>query len=265
MGFMLCSCCQHSKEKMSMSQETLGERVKRLREAKRMKQSELADAIGVDPTVLSRILSGDREPQLEQVIAIARALDTSAADLVQDTGKEQVLKEWVPIARLVEEEQLRVQVQNELANARRELIAQVAEIQALRLRSDSLVTTNTNLEREFVTLRAQAEEVDRLREQLAAARTRETQLEGERARLSAELTETKKQLSSRDQALTVSRQSLTQVLAQASTLKRSLEATKSAQVGAVTVAGLIGGLIGAAAVAATVSEPPPTARRTTKR
>lgn len=61
---------------------TLGERMRIIRKAAGLKQNEVAERIGVAPSTYSLYESGDREPDLATIGAIAAALDVSPAYLV---------------------------------------------------------------------------------------------------------------------------------------------------------------------------------------
>ena len=60
----------------------LGERMRIIRKAAGLKQNEVAEKIGVAPSTYSLYESGDREPNLATIGAIAAALDVSPAYLV---------------------------------------------------------------------------------------------------------------------------------------------------------------------------------------
>ncbi|MGG1327407.1 helix-turn-helix transcriptional regulator [Bacillus tropicus] len=58
--------------------ETIGSRIKEVRNSLKMKQHELADAVGVNYTMISLYESNKREPSRETVENIARATNVSA-------------------------------------------------------------------------------------------------------------------------------------------------------------------------------------------
>ena len=57
---------------------TIGSRIKEVRKSLKMKQNELAEAIGVHFTMISLYESGKREPSRETVEGIARVTNVSA-------------------------------------------------------------------------------------------------------------------------------------------------------------------------------------------
>lgn len=59
----------------------LGQRIKELRTAKRLKQSELAEAIGIEPRSISKIESGAHFPKDTHLNNIASVLDVEIKDL----------------------------------------------------------------------------------------------------------------------------------------------------------------------------------------
>lgn len=60
----------------------LGQQIKRIRLEKKIKQSELAAAIDVEKTNMSRIESGRTNPTLWTLLKISKALKVSVAELV---------------------------------------------------------------------------------------------------------------------------------------------------------------------------------------
>ncbi len=61
----------------------LGQQIKRIRMAKKLKQSDLAAAIDVEKTNLSRIEAGRTNPTLYTLLKISKALNVSVAELVE--------------------------------------------------------------------------------------------------------------------------------------------------------------------------------------
>ena len=60
---------------------TLGLNVRRQREAKALTQEKLAEQSGLDPTYISGIERGLRNPGIKNVARLAKALDLSTAEL----------------------------------------------------------------------------------------------------------------------------------------------------------------------------------------
>ena len=63
----------------------IGTTIKGLRIQKRMTQKSLADNVGVAKSLISHYESGNREPRLEQLIAIANALQVSVSCFLEDS------------------------------------------------------------------------------------------------------------------------------------------------------------------------------------
>ena len=59
----------------------LGQNVRRAREAKEFTQEKLAEKAGLDPTYISGIERGLRNPGIKNVARLARALGLSTSDL----------------------------------------------------------------------------------------------------------------------------------------------------------------------------------------
>ena len=76
---------------------TIGERIKKAREAKGMTQTELAEIIGVAKSTITGYEKGNREPDAVKINAIAKALGVSG-DYILATGYESTLPDPVPAA-----------------------------------------------------------------------------------------------------------------------------------------------------------------------
>ena len=61
-----------------MNQENIGKFIAELRKENNMTQKELAERIGVTESVISRYISGDREPKPNMIANIATALHTTS-------------------------------------------------------------------------------------------------------------------------------------------------------------------------------------------
>lgn len=67
---------------------TMGEKINEVLKERKMSQRDLANKIGVDETTLSRYISDSRQPRLDVLIKIARALDVSVEYLIGTVEKE---------------------------------------------------------------------------------------------------------------------------------------------------------------------------------
>jgi transcriptional regulator with XRE-family HTH domain len=63
-------------------------RIRDFRQARGLSQDQLAKVMGVDPSQVSRWESGDREPTLESISRLARALDVSIDVLMHAPAEE---------------------------------------------------------------------------------------------------------------------------------------------------------------------------------
>ena len=63
-----------------------GRAVRRLRTARGLSQEQLAERSGSHPNYIGGIERGERNPSLLKISAIAKALRTSAAELLSDTA-----------------------------------------------------------------------------------------------------------------------------------------------------------------------------------
>lgn len=96
----------------------------------------LAEKASLDPSLVSRLLS-EREdtrrlPQMEHVLAIARVLGVSPADLVVGTEVAHVLGDWVPRRELEAEVERRLEAQRAVLTRESDLAARASEAMALR-------------------------------------------------------------------------------------------------------------------------------------
>lgn len=84
-------CDSSNKQRMEglaiTGQKQLGNRIRAIREAKDITQSELAMAAGIGRITLVRIESGGQSPRYETLESIAEALRVPMVDLVADRGK----------------------------------------------------------------------------------------------------------------------------------------------------------------------------------
>lgn len=62
----------------------IGETISRLREARNLRQYELAEATGLSPSTICRYENGDREPGIHHIILLAEALGVPVATFFND-------------------------------------------------------------------------------------------------------------------------------------------------------------------------------------
>ena len=73
-----------------MDLRDVGLRIKKTREAKGLKQAELAAMVDLSPTHISVIERGQKIPKLDTFVAITNALDISADSLLRDVVAQSV-------------------------------------------------------------------------------------------------------------------------------------------------------------------------------
>jgi transcriptional regulator with XRE-family HTH domain len=231
---------------MTAGENAFGRRVRELIDKTGLTIAELGERTELAPSLISKLLTetdaARREPRLEHVLAIARALGLPPRELVLGTSAESLLGEWVPRAEFEGESAARTNAQSEaaalrteLAGARSEASTQLAMVDQI---SKELASTTQRL----------AEVEATSRRKLAAMRVAQESAE---ARLAAALVE-------RDRALDLARQNY-QAWANARShvlqLQREVtDARDSATVGWVTA---LVGTVGGAILGAAAAEPEP--------
>ncbi|PGS79153.1 transcriptional regulator [Bacillus cereus] len=100
--------------------KTIGSRIKEVRKSLKMKQNELADAVGVNYTMISLYESNKREPSRETVENIARVTNVSA-DYIMGLSAHKTLNKEVSQKVTDEVEDIMKQI-NQLPTDKREKI-----------------------------------------------------------------------------------------------------------------------------------------------
>lgn len=124
------------------SAESFARRVRDLMDERKYTVAELADRAELAPSLVSKLLTDTdaarREPRLEHVFAIARALEVQPLALVAGTSTHALLSGWVPRQELSQEAKTRCEAQADAARLRTELAESRAEAKALREIRDQL-------------------------------------------------------------------------------------------------------------------------------
>ncbi|MFA5652019.1 MAG: helix-turn-helix transcriptional regulator [Candidatus Paceibacterota bacterium] len=68
---------------MNNSSKKLGENIKRIRTAKKMTQGDLCRKLKLDRAYMSNIESGNKNPTLETLTKLAKALDISVSEILK--------------------------------------------------------------------------------------------------------------------------------------------------------------------------------------
>jgi transcriptional regulator with XRE-family HTH domain len=122
--------------------ELFSHRVRTLADKKALSQAELAKRSELDGSLVSKLLTDSeasrREPRIEHIISIARALGATPRELVAGTTAEAILGEWVPRKELEAESKVRADAQAHVSNLETELAASRAEIRVLKVEVSSL-------------------------------------------------------------------------------------------------------------------------------
>lgn len=111
-------------------------RVRELLEQRKLMLAELAERAELPPSVVSKLLTDTdasrREPRLEHILGIARALELQPRELVIGTDAEGILGDWVPRTEFEAESTARGLAQTQAATLRTELAGTRQEAQALQ-------------------------------------------------------------------------------------------------------------------------------------
>lgn len=237
---------------MTTGENAFGRRVRELIDKAGLTIAELGERTELAPSLVSKLLTetdaARREPRLEHVLAIARALELPPRELVLGTGAESLLSEWVPRAEFDAESTARAQAQSEAASLRTELAGVRSEASTQRATVDQV-------SRDLASTTQRLAEVEAA--SLGELATLRVARESAEAKLAAALAE-------RDRALELARQNY-QAWANARShvlqLQREVaDARGTATVGWITaLIGTVGGAILGAA-AAEPRDPAPSAR-----
>lgn len=234
--------------------DSFAQRVRGLLDDRKQPLAELAERAELAASLVSKLLTDTeaarREPRLEHILAIARALELPPRELVAGTTAEPLLSEWLPRTELEEESKARTIAQSEAATLRTELAGARTEVQAMKT------------------------SVDQVSQELAAAtrRTGDVEATARRERVTRETAEAKlaSALVERDGALEIARQNY-QAWANARSyllqLQREVaEAKGSASAGwMAALVGTVGGAILGAAAAEPAASVASRARSRTRR
>jgi transcriptional regulator with XRE-family HTH domain len=83
----------------SKAQRGIGARIRAFRKAAGLTQSELAEAVGIEPESINRIENAKLNPSSQTLQATARSLGIKLADLVNDDAPVQAPKPYLTPAR----------------------------------------------------------------------------------------------------------------------------------------------------------------------
>lgn len=213
---------------MAEERLTLQDRVGKLRSGK-FSQTELAERADLAPAALSRILSGERTPKMEHLLALASALEVTVAELVDGTDAASAISDWVRREDYEAVEAKRLQIEKELLAERAQVQALGAEGRSLKAQMSALQTEIARLSQRVAEMSAEAEG-ERARREASEAAAQTAVAHGHQLRL--ELERTQQQLKN---------------------LRADLERSGKAQVATGVVAAALGALAGAVVASETTS------------
>ncbi|MGO8994559.1 MAG: helix-turn-helix domain-containing protein [Polyangiaceae bacterium] len=148
-------------------QETLAERIQRLREAKGWSQAQLAEEADMAPAAVSRLVTGERPPRMEHLLALARALGVTLTELTIGTDAAGALRDWISRDDYERSERNLADAENELALVKAENESRLAEIKSLQKDVATLTVGAERAAQELAASQAQAARAERLAEEKA--------------------------------------------------------------------------------------------------
>lgn len=203
-------------------------RVRGLMSQKGITSAVLAKRAELTPSLLSRLITGTnatrRDPQIEQLLAIAQGLEVAPAELVAGTDAESILGQWIPQVEFEKEAHARAQAQAEASELRTDLAGLRSELKSL------------------------AGELDQMSQQAAQASQREIEARREQASLRIAKVGAEARLAGaiqeRDQALLLAQRNY-DAWAAAQNMIQDFQRQAAASKGTVWLAALIGTGLGA--------------------
>jgi transcriptional regulator with XRE-family HTH domain len=232
------------------------DRVRELREERKLSQNELATASKIPAANLSRILSGERPLRMEQAVSIAQALGVTVIELTAGTTVEEVVAEWIRREEYEAADRLRADAERDLELARSELAANKAENTSLREGVRSLTSRITALETELASQPAEAARATLLGKKNGELERQVVQLGGDVARLTSHVERLTARASSAVDLANQNYQAWAQAKNRVEVLEKTLASEKSDKVGVAFVSAALGGL-----AAAMIASPAQTGRR----
>lgn len=142
--------------------QRFGKRLQQIIDETERSQSSLAEECDYSPSLISRLISGERAPRPEQALAIANVLGCSAVDLLTGTDQESLLHDWVTIVELTRLQERVAASEREAASLRTQLDGALARAESLRLSLAGRIN-------ELAAARAELAQADVRREQLRSA------------------------------------------------------------------------------------------------
>ena len=143
---------------------SFSEHARALLDLRRLSIAQLSEQAELAPSLVSKLLtdtaSARREPRLEHVLDIARALQLAPAEVVGGTDAESLLAEWVPRAEFEAESKARTAAQAQAAGLRTDLAGARSEVEGLRAAIEQLTQSLAivNQQRSESDTRAQREQ-----------------------------------------------------------------------------------------------------------
>lgn len=232
------------------------DRIKGLREERKLSQNELAAAANISPAGFSRILSGERPLRMDQAVALAKAIGVTVIELVAGTTAKGVVAEWVPRKEYEAADRLRADAEHDLEQANRDVQATKAENGSLREGVGSLTSRLATLQTELAAVQAEATRAAQLAKKNGDLERQVVQLGGDVARLTSHVESLTEQANVFAARANQNYQAWAHARNQVQVLEKTLASAKSDKVGVAFVSAAIGAL-----GAAMIASPAETGRR----
>jgi transcriptional regulator with XRE-family HTH domain len=245
---------------ITMQKQKLAERVRELREARNWSQNDLAERAELPAPALSRILSGEREPRIQHLLALANAFEIAVFELVAETDAVDAVGQWVRRENFTEVDRARAGAMREAADLRSKVAARDQEIETLRQRFAESVRQVEESNRTNTGLRAQAARAEQLSRELADARSELTLEKVSRECSERNLTAAEGERDRAIEQANVNYFAWHNAVSRIQQLQFDLQKAKGGQWLTATI-----GALGGALVAAAAEEPPSSGKRRRRR
>ena len=167
--------------------------------------AEVARQAAIDPSVLSRLLAATapRRPTLDQILGLARVLNTDAIELAHGTDMAAVLERWVSRDAYDAEVAVRIAAHRDVEAAKSQIESADREIRALRDRLDIAEKQRSDEQRRAnqlqFALERQSEKAAQREREMALLRSRYDECERMRTVIRTNLLTTQSQLNAAHQ------------------------------------------------------------------
>lgn len=227
----------------SKTRTPIAERIRRLLEQRQLSQAALAEKADLGAAVLSRLLAGDRTLRFEHLLAIARALEMTLADLVAETDAEAMLGEWVSAESFAEEARLRAEAQGRSSALEAELAGKMAELSAVRRQLEAAAANDGKRQEELIHLRAERDRLKGLTAEMPRLQSRLLHADAIRDGIAAKADRLEQQLGVVAAELLALRSAHRTARAQVATLQHQLHRGVDNMMAAGAIGSIVGGIV----------------------